>query len=228
MGCLQVDSRIVIDTYAWNRFNPNSQVSLSSLKTKAKQAPVWDSEASDNSDEEYCDDVYDDEDDEDDDDDVDLIAQLDNTSTEKTKVPTLTDDLLLICSASLKGYSLRNKKWLTFFIGFVKEIKYNDGAFDSLVLPDDHKELILALTESQIQNKETFDDVIQGKGKGIIMLLSGPPGVGKTLTAESGKARSDAVMGMLSKLEANHIIYSCRKHACSPLHDECRRSRPLL
>jgi SpoVK/Ycf46/Vps4 family AAA+-type ATPase len=43
----------------------------------------------------------------------------------------------------------------------------------------------MSFVESQIENKDTFDDVIQGKGKGIIMLLSGPPGVGKTLTAES-------------------------------------------
>ena len=109
---------------------------------------------------------------------------------EKTTMPALNADELLLCSATLKGYSLRNKKWLTFSIGSVKDIKYNEGAFDSLVLPEDHKELILALTESQVANKEKFDDVIQGKGKGMIMLLSGPPGVGKTLTAESGKCQS--------------------------------------
>lgn len=102
----------------------------------------------------------------------------------------LNADELLLCSSTLKGYSLRNKKWLTFSIGSVKDIKYNEGAFDSLVLPEDHKDLILALTESQVANKGRFDDVIQGKGKGMIMLLSGPPGVGKTLTAESGKCQS--------------------------------------
>ncbi|OCK72941.1 P-loop containing nucleoside triphosphate hydrolase protein [Lepidopterella palustris CBS 459.81] len=30
-----------------------------------------------------------------------------------------------------------------------------------------------------------FDDVIAGKGQGLIFLLYGPPGVGKTLTAEA-------------------------------------------
>jgi len=43
----------------------------------------------------------------------------------------------------------------------------------------------MGFVESQVESQNSFDDVIQGKGKGIIMLLSGPPGVGKTLTAES-------------------------------------------
>lgn len=43
----------------------------------------------------------------------------------------------------------------------------------------------MSFVESQVANKSRFDDMIEGKGKGIIMLLSGPPGVGKTLTAES-------------------------------------------
>lgn len=102
---------------------------------------------------------------------------------------SLTTEELLMCSASLRGYSLKNKKWLVFSVASVKDIRFNEGAFESLVLPEDHKELILALTESQAQHKDIFDDVIQGKGRGMIMLLSGPPGVGKTLTAESGKCR---------------------------------------
>ena len=62
---------------------------------------------------------------------------------------------------------------------------FNSTAFDSLVLPSGHKDLILAFAQSQVEHKEEFDDVISGKGKGIIMLLSGGPGIGKTLTAES-------------------------------------------
>ena len=80
---------------------------------------------------------------------------------------------------------MKTKKWLWFFVKSIVDIEWSDGAFKSLVLPEDQKELILAFAESQVKNKDSFDDVIHGKGRGIILLLSGPPGVGKTLTAES-------------------------------------------
>ena len=61
---------------------------------------------------------------------------------------------------------------VTFFIDTVEEVKWNARAFESLVLPSDNKELILALTESQVQNKETFDDVIQGKGTSGVRIMT--------------------------------------------------------
>jgi len=67
----------------------------------------------------------------------------------------------------------------------VEDIKFADNAFASLVLPTEQKSLIRAFVESQVKYKDDFDDVIAGKGRGMIMLLAGPPGVGKTLTSES-------------------------------------------
>ncbi|WYZ36905.1 hypothetical protein EsH8_II_000411 [Colletotrichum jinshuiense] len=90
----------------------------------------------------------------------------------------------MLARSRTRGYSLKLKKWLDFFVEEVQEITWNTTAFDKLVLPEDQKELILAFSESQLDGS-TFDDVISGKGKGIICLLSGPPGVGKTLTAEA-------------------------------------------
>ena len=110
----------------------------------------------------------------------------------------LTETQLLMCRSSLRGYSLKTKKWLTFSISGVSPIQFSTTAFENLVLPSDHKELILALSESQTQNKESFDDIIKGKGKGMIMLLSGPPGVGKTLTAESVAEHMQAPLYMMS------------------------------
>ncbi|KAI1343240.1 ATPase [Xylariaceae sp. FL0016] len=90
----------------------------------------------------------------------------------------------MLARSRTRGYSLKLKKWLDFFVDQVGEITWNTNAFDRLVLPEDQKELILAFSESQLEGS-TFDDVISGKGKGVICLLSGPPGVGKTLTAEA-------------------------------------------
>ncbi|RJE25045.1 AAA family ATPase [Aspergillus sclerotialis] len=100
----------------------------------------------------------------------------------------LSDDDRLIATPIIRGYALKDKRWLEFYIDGVKDITWNEQAFDSLVLPhaqQDLKQLILAFAESQSKNIGDFDDIIQGKGRGVIMLLSGPPGVGKTLTAES-------------------------------------------
>ncbi|KAF1985167.1 P-loop containing nucleoside triphosphate hydrolase protein [Aulographum hederae CBS 113979] len=166
-----VNSRIIVDTYAYNRFNPNSKVSLTRF-TKS------DTETSDDSDDDY--DMY------------EYHPGDDDTDTKPTKKqlnplesPGLTDQQLLIATDKLRGYSLKDKKWMLFDIPCVKEIVWNDHAFDSLVAPAEQKDLILAFAQTQAKNRECFDDVIQGKGRGIIMLLSGPPGVGKTLTAES-------------------------------------------
>ncbi|KAL2847660.1 P-loop containing nucleoside triphosphate hydrolase protein [Aspergillus pseudodeflectus] len=111
-----------------------------------------------------------------------------DTPLPSTISDTLTDEQHLIATPIVRGYSLSNKQWLEFYLDGVKDIVWNSKAFDSLVLPhvqQDLKQLILAFANAQSKKRKAFDDVVQGKGLGIIMLLSGPPGVGKTLTAES-------------------------------------------
>ncbi len=70
----------------------------------------------------------------------------------------------------------------------LSEIKFDDHAYDSLVLPEEKKDMIRALVEDNKvaqASKASFTDIISGKGGGVIFLLHGPPGVGKTLTAEA-------------------------------------------
>ena len=99
----------------------------------------------------------------------------------------LSDEDRVITSPMVHGYSLKDKEWLQFYLDLTKEIEWNTDAFDSLVPPkgqEDLKELILGIATAQSQKLDQFDDIVSGKGQGIIMQLSGPPGVGKTLTAE--------------------------------------------
>ncbi|RDL38442.1 uncharacterized protein BP5553_02782 [Venustampulla echinocandica] len=59
-----------------------------------------------------------------------------------------------------------------------------DDEFPFQSVPD-QKDMILSLVNIHSDQRVAFDDVIKGKGKGMIFLLHGVPGVGKTLTAES-------------------------------------------
>lgn len=64
-----------------------------------------------------------------------------------------------------------------------------DTAFDQLVLPDGHKEIVVSLISQYFQDRDSRKaeneeaDIVRGKGKGLIILLHGAPGVGKTTTA---------------------------------------------
>ncbi|KAG9251874.1 uncharacterized protein F5Z01DRAFT_254431 [Emericellopsis atlantica] len=106
------------------------------------------------------------------------------TDTE-SEVPYLTDEEYLIASPLVLGFSFAEKQWLEFDVEGIKDISWNDKAWDSLVLEAGTKDLIKALVESRkFSAATTIDDVIQGKGKGLVTVLHGPPGTGKTLTAE--------------------------------------------
>ena len=62
---------------------------------------------------------------------------------------------------------------------------WNDAAFDALVLGQKQKMLIHSLVCQHAKKETSFDDIIKGKGQGLIGLLAGTPGCGKTLTAEA-------------------------------------------
>jgi hypothetical protein len=64
----------------------------------------------------------------------------------------------------------------------IHPIEWNKRAFDRLVLNPKTKELITALVEVRIATGR-MEDIIGGKGNGLMILLHGGPGTGKTLTA---------------------------------------------
>ncbi|RGP78409.1 hypothetical protein FLONG3_3545 [Fusarium longipes] len=96
----------------------------------------------------------------------------------------LTDDMCLLATPWVKGLDLRTKEWAQFCVNDLDQVIWNDAAFDNLVLPGPEKQLAWDFVESRAM-ANSFDDFIQDKGRGIIILMFGPPGVGKTYTAES-------------------------------------------
>jgi ATPase family associated with various cellular activities (AAA) len=105
----------------------------------------------------------------------------------------LTDYHILLSNPLVRGFCLKDKCWRRFAVDCIHDIAWNKSVFDSLVLPDGYKDLILAHVESQLlDGGGSFDDVINGKGGGLVILLAGEPGVGKTLTVESVAERIEA------------------------------------
>ncbi|KAM0252157.1 hypothetical protein ACHAQJ_007815 [Trichoderma viride] len=68
----------------------------------------------------------------------------------------------------------------------LSDVIWDTSVFDSVEIDPLKKAFLQTLVESHVALKAgSFDDIVRGKGKGLIGLLCGPPGVGKTLTAEA-------------------------------------------
>jgi len=102
-----------------------------------------------------------------------------------TEHETLSDEQLLISAHWITGFSLAQKSWGQFSVSSLEDVVWNDQAFKKLVIDEDRRILIHALVKSHRHDEASFDDIVQNKGKGLVGLLSGSPGVGKTLTAEA-------------------------------------------
>ncbi|KAH0497735.1 hypothetical protein TgHK011_005021 [Trichoderma gracile] len=121
-----------------------------------------------------------------------------------------SDDELVIMSYRVFGFVLRNRKWAKLDLTYMTAIhapdvenvladeqtrsttanKKQKTAFDSLVIKKEHRSMIVSLVAQHFRDKKSTSghqqqfDIVKGKGKGLIMLLHGAPGVGKTSTAE--------------------------------------------
>jgi hypothetical protein len=98
---------------------------------------------------------------------------------------SLSKDQLLICASWMNGFSFAHKTWCQLAVAPVAEVVWNQDAFKRLVMEESRRHLVHALVKAHSQDEAAFDDIVENKGKGLVGLLTGSPGVGKTLTAEA-------------------------------------------
>ncbi|KAK0659196.1 hypothetical protein QBC41DRAFT_331599 [Cercophora samala] len=117
----------------------------------------------------------------------------------------ITDDDYVIMSYVAFGFVFHTRKWAQFDLQYLTPVRYpsvataavekgetipRQLAFDQLVLPDGYKDMVLSLIAQHYRDKASQKgqkspvDIVRGKGEGLILLLHGAPGVGKTTTAE--------------------------------------------
>jgi hypothetical protein len=80
------------------------------------------------------------------------------------------------------GFSLQGKLWCRFFIDKVEDVSWKQAPMNSLLLPDRQKRILNALVSSHMFPDEAREEA-ELKGKGLVILLHGSPGSGKTFTA---------------------------------------------
>ena len=96
-----------------------------------------------------------------------------------TRSVVSTDDCLIL-TIYVAGKSLSG-----FRFSRLQEVVWKNDPSDSLVIGTKQKTLIHSLVKQHSSNPTGYDDVIRGKVRGLIGLLSGNPGRGKTLTVEA-------------------------------------------
>ncbi|KAI0112503.1 hypothetical protein GGR51DRAFT_507326 [Nemania sp. FL0031] len=95
----------------------------------------------------------------------------------------------------LYAYALRERKFFSGNIESFFKIATGDDPFENLKIDDNHIRIVKSVVWSHFQRKDMESlsgletqmdqDLVRGKGRGLVILLHGAPGVGKTATAEA-------------------------------------------
>ncbi|KZV96090.1 P-loop containing nucleoside triphosphate hydrolase protein [Exidia glandulosa HHB12029] len=110
----------------------------------------------------------------------------DKAPTINLPMDSMPEDMLWLLPPTLGAYSIAEQIWGEVRVMDIHPVIYDETAWDRLVLDPDTKTLIRSLVHVRVRPATNMlADWIKGKGGGLVVLLHGVSGVGKTFTAEA-------------------------------------------
>lgn len=83
------------------------------------------------------------------------------------------EDFNLLFPAFVPAFGLKKKNWLWVLSDQLRDVAWNMVTFESLQLEKATKHLVQALIKGHKANSTAFDDLVPGKGQGLVFLLHG-------------------------------------------------------
>ncbi|KAL8287991.1 hypothetical protein RB600_003766 [Gaeumannomyces tritici] len=114
-------------------------------------------------------------------------ASNDCSRSNRATKAALTDEEYIMCSPDVLAYDLSSRTWSPVLVSALEPVRYESEVFtQSLLLDNKYKNMISSLIRGKIgESGDGSGGTMKGKGDGLVFLLHGEPGTGKTLTAES-------------------------------------------
>jgi ATP-dependent protease Clp ATPase subunit len=113
---------------------------------------------------------------------------------QRTPIKDLVDDDLVLLPGRVIGYPFRLRRFVILDVNSLLDIPKPEDVWKDLCIDRLHKKLVKSLVKSHLAKHNLRkchpeahqdQDIIRGKGNSLVFLLHGPPGVGKTATAEA-------------------------------------------
>lgn len=122
-------------------------------------------------------------------------------------------------------FSFHHEKFLQCHSKQLQYYPWDKTAFDKLILPEVNKDMVTTLVGS---SRLLEEDIIKGKSGGIIVIATGSPGTGKTLTAEVYSEYAEKPLYVVSGTQLGIDIGSIEKNLSVILNRASRWKAILL
>lgn len=137
-----------------------------------------------------------------------------------------------LATGYLRGFDLQSKVWCLFPADGLSEPACDKKAFDQLCLsPPSDKKVIWSLVGPKLQPEADQENPAPGKDRGLVFLLAGKTGTGKTFTAEAIASRAEVPVYAVTAAELFHRVLddaAVFRKDVGQVFDLCQRWNAIL